>query len=166
LELGILEKVRMPELDKVDRPNLGETIDIRLFRALSLFSLRDVVGEDASKTLAYAGGKALGRRTKFKEFEEFLQWMEKKGIASTKSFTFDSEKGIGTLILSETLSSAGLPNLGKAACSFETGLISGVIERLKDRRCLVREIRCHGKGDSDCEFYIEVLDVPAYLKRL
>ena len=98
----------MPELDRVDRPNLGATIDIRLFRALSLFSLRDVVGEDASKTLAYAGGKALGRRTKFKEFEEFLQWMEKKSIARTKSFAFDSEKGIGNLILLETLSSAGL----------------------------------------------------------
>ena len=162
----MLEKVRMPELDKVDRPNLGETIDVRLFRALSLFSLRDVVGEDASKTLAYVGGKALGRRTRFKEFEEFIQWMEKKGIASTKSFTFDSEKGIGNLILLETLSSAGLPNLGKPTCSFETGLISGVIERLKDRRCLVREIRCYGKGDNECAFYIEVLDVPAYLKRM
>ncbi|MFX1519570.1 MAG: V4R domain-containing protein [Promethearchaeota archaeon] len=161
-----MEKVRMPELDRVDRPNLGESINIRLFRALSLFSLRDVVGEDASKTLAYAGGKALGRRTKFKEFEEFLQWLEKNGIARVKSFTFDSEKGIGNLVLMETLSSAGLPNLGKSACSFETGLISGVIERLKDRRCLVREIRCHGKGDSECEFYIEVLDVPAYLKRM
>jgi predicted hydrocarbon binding protein len=162
----MLEKVRMPELDKVDRPNLGDKIDVRLFRALSLFSLRDVVGEDASKTLAYAGGKALGRRTKFKEFEEFLQWMEEKGIARTKSFNFNSEKGIGNLILFETLSSAGLPNLGKPACSFEVGLISGVIERLKDRRCLVREIKCYGKGDNECEFYIEVLDVPAYLKRM
>lgn len=58
----------------------------------------------------------------------------------------------------ECIECAGLPNIGKPVCYFETGMIIGILKELTHKEVSAEEIRCWTSGYSFCHFEVEIKD--------
>lgn len=58
------------------------------------------------------------------------------------------------LKVDECVSCSGTPNIGKAVCQLEAGLIAGLISAYLGSAVQAKEVKCWGLGDKTCEFEI------------
>jgi len=72
------------------------------------------------------------------------------GILTTESI--EDEKIV--VKLDESMSSAGIPNLGKAVCYYEGGRITGGLSEVTGEKWQFVETNCWGIGDDFCRFEI------------
>ncbi len=72
------------------------------------------------------------------------------GILTTE--TIDDAKIV--VKLDESMSSAGIPNLGKSVCYYEGGRITGGLSEVTGEKWQFVETNCWGMGDDFCRFEI------------
>lgn len=53
---------------------------------------------------------------------------------------------------------ADVPEIGRCFCSFDEGVLEGIISRATNTDVFTKEIHCPAQGDPYCEFVIEALD--------
>ncbi len=73
---------------------------------------------------------------------------------------FQKEEHNGTEILDirvyECIECASLPNIGKPACYFEAGMITGILMEMTKNEVNTEEIRCWTSGYSFCQFRVSL----------
>jgi len=136
----------------------GSRADDILFRAVRL-ALQEL-SPDMEQTL-FALGEQFGREAVAPNLAagELCQVLEKlaplwaaSGLGNVRVAAC-SENGAR---LEETRCSTcqGMPNVGKAVCHLERGVLNGAIEAALGRTVRTRETKCWGLGDQVCEFEI------------
>ncbi len=150
------------------RPILGPTVTVEMFRALRLVGvmegLDDTLGKDAS-ALVYNSGKhvglSLGKSILEKSGQDLNRYVQmtterlkELGVGLMSIPEIDLAKGFLKVRVDECITCAGMPNIGKAVCHFEGGLVSGVLEAFlgAGKKVAVKESKCWALGDTTCEF--------------
>lgn len=160
-------------LSQIDRPELGDTIPLSVFRIFRQFSAQhsiDILGErGVITTFSYAGrmlGLDVGKRLYDEDFDKYL--------SSVTEYIYDAKIGILSLVesdseklvfqLGECITCAGMPNLGKKICHFEVGLVAGIAETYLKKRVAATETKCNVNGDECCEVTILLDPLSKYSK--
>jgi predicted hydrocarbon binding protein len=164
----IAMKTMSPELDipaahaRVDvsnalsilRPTLGDQAGIGLYRLLRLVALEDIIGRGAAGT-AYIAGKKLGVGLGLKRLDDFLELCValKIGVIKVPTLTANNAH----VDVYECVTCSGMTPVGRTLCSFEGGLIAGVVEGVTGKRSKAREVTCiGGLGHDACGFDIDI----------
>lgn len=142
-----------PERPTFQRLNPEDAVYVMTFRLLR-WSQPPELGEKALAIVLYSAGREIGE----KAVERGLIG----NIDDLMSFTLNQRIGlfdileVGSnkiqILVYESISSSGIPNIGKAVCHFERGLIAGVLHKLTGRRVAVRETHCWGLGYTHDRF--------------
>src|SRR5262245_609343 len=148
------ERVDVGNALNVLRPTLGDTAGVALYRLLRLVALEDIIGRGAAGT-AYVAGKKLGNSLGLRSLDAFLELCAalKIGIIQVPVLT-DSRIHVDVY---ECVTCAGMETVGRTLCSFEGGLVAGVVETVVGKRAKAKEVTCiGGLGHDSCGFEIEV----------
>jgi predicted hydrocarbon binding protein len=136
------------------RPTLGDQAGIGLYRLLRLVALEDIIGRGASGT-AYIAGKKLGNGLGLKRLDDFLELCTSLKIGVIKVPTLTASQA--HVDVYECVTCSGMTPVGRTLCSFEGGLIAGVVETVTGKRAKAREVTCiGGLGHDSCGFDIEM----------
>jgi len=138
------------------RPNLGGTVPIELYRAVRLLAFREAFGSRIAAAVLKASGRSIGRKLNISTIPEMIQTLEgfalgKVGIA---------EESVDRIVLTSTecATCSGLPNIGETFCHFEAGLIAGGLESVLGKPLDAVETRCWGLGDQFCSWEVTASD--------
>ena len=147
------------------RPNLGNTMDVSVYRLMQ-FTLRDVLIKEFDAQTAdkifYEAGKHAGKefckelitqKNDFKEIVVELHELLKKlkdGILRIEQA--DLQKMTFTLTVAEDLDCSGLPPSGETICTYDEGFISGLLSEYTGKNFSAKEVDCWCSGDRVCRF--------------
>ncbi len=148
------ERVDVANALSILRPTLGDTAGIGLYRLLRLVALEDIIGRGAAGT-AYIAGKKLGVSLGLTNLDDFLGLCTalKIGVIKVPKLT-ESRAHVDVY---ECVTCSGMKPVGRTLCSFEGGLIAGVVESVTKKRSRAREVTCiGGLGHDSCGFDIEI----------
>jgi len=164
----------MDALAHVDRPELGDSIPVSVFRVFRQFSAHygeDILGEKGVRTVFTHAGRQLGldigKQLYSEDFTEYLTQVQK--------FVYDSSIGILELVedessddkmvlqLGECVTCAGMPSIGKKICYFEVGLVQGIVETFTKKQVYAYETKCNANGDDCCEVTVDLDPVKRFL---
>jgi predicted hydrocarbon binding protein len=150
----IHERVDVSNALSILRPTLGDQAGIGLYRLLRLVALEDIIGRGAAGT-AYIAGKKLGVSLGLTSLDDFLGLCTalKIGVIKVPRLTENSAH----VDVYECVTCAGMKTVGRTLCSFEGGMIAGVVETVTKKRSRAREVTCiGGLGHDSCGFDIEM----------
>jgi uncharacterized protein len=150
----VYERVDVGNALSILRPTLGDSAGIGLYRLLRLVALEDIIGRGAAGT-AYIAGKKLGASLGLTKLDDFLELCTalKIGLIKVPRLTESSAR----VDVYECVTCSGLKPVGRTLCSFEGGLIAGVVESVTKKRVRARETTCiGGLGHDSCGFDIEI----------
>ena len=149
------------------RPNLGATIDVGVYRLMQ-FSIRDVIlrkfRPEIASAIFYDAGEMTGREiyrtmiAKRESFEDFIKETKellanlKIGILNLEHADMAAKQF--TVTLSEDLDCSGLPASNETICSYDEGLLSGLLLEHTGIRFDVKEVSCWCTGDKLCRFQL------------
>jgi predicted hydrocarbon binding protein len=136
------------------RPTLGDQAGIGLYRLLRLVALEDIIGRGAAGT-AYIAGKKLGNSLGLTNLDDFLGLCAtlKIGVIKVPRLT----ESAAHVDVYECVTCSGMQPVGRMLCSFEGGLIAGVVESVTKKRARAREVTCiGGLGHDSCGFDIDM----------
>lgn len=164
----------MEALKYVDRPELGDSVPISVFRIFRQFSAQygeNILGENGVRTVFTHAGRELGLEVGQKLYSEDLS----EYLMNVKKYVYDSSIGILTLAeelstddkmvlqLGECVTCAGMPNIGKKICFFEVGLVAGIVETFTKKEVYAYETKCNANGDDCCEVTVDLEPVKRFL---
>ena len=150
---------------KKGRPTLGNLMRVSVYRLL-LYSMKAVMIEELGKQktdeLFYAAGKNAGQiifrgilKDESKDFDliETIRDMLFKcriGIFEVKQY--DEATKTFTFVVKEDLDCSGMPIDGETKCSFDEGLLSGILSDYFKVEYETKEIGCWATGEKSCIF--------------
>ena len=73
------------------------------------------------------------------------------------TFSTDEDSERGEITIFENVYAAGAGNVDEHFCDFTAGYINGRLQLLLTDEFAVREIACHGSGDSVCKFEVTII---------
>ncbi|MGF7186088.1 hypothetical protein GGQ84_002181 [Desulfitispora alkaliphila] len=146
-----MEKVNLSDLGSITRPTLGSHVPLDTFRLLRLIGMQEILGESTGPTL-YMVGKRVGKELNLRTLDEFLIFVKKYKIGIPKVTRIDNT--ILIVQVQECMTCAGLPDLGKLFCDFESGLIAGAMEAIYNKNTKSTQTKSFSNGDGYCEFEI------------
>jgi len=146
--------LKISDINKSERKELGLNIPVVLFRLIRLTGLGKLLGASSGVAL-YSVGKTIGESLELKTPEELLKLVKnwKIGIPKVSEMT---EHKI-TVQVFECVTCCGIPNIGEMVCHFEAGLIAGALSKILGKSTKATETKCYGKGDKVCQFEVLVL---------
>jgi hypothetical protein len=160
-----LDSLRLLGDLQIGRPNLGNIMSVSVYR-LTIYSIKSVLeikcGKEIANEIIYDAGRLAGKTiydnlmkniTSTQTLVDVLKNIflkAKIGMLSVEKA--DDKKGIFVFNLSEDLDCSGLPEDGETKCSFDEGLISGVLMGHFKKEFQTKEIRCWGNGEKYCSF--------------
>jgi predicted hydrocarbon binding protein len=148
------ERVDVGNALSILRPTLGDQAGIGLYRLLRLVALEDIIGRGAAGT-AYIAGKKLGANLGLTNLDDFLGLCAalKIGVIKVPKLTASAAH----VDVYECVTCSGMKPVGRMLCSFEGGMIAGVVESMTKKRTRAREVTCiGGLGHDTCGFDIEM----------
>lgn len=164
---------RMEALTYVNRPELGDSVPVSVFRVFRQFSAHygeEILGENGVRTVFTHAGRELGldigKQIYSEDLDEYLSRVQK--------FVYDSNIGILSLVeqacvddkmvlrLDECITCAGMPNIGKKICFFEVGLVAGIVETFVKKKVYAYETKCNANGDDCCEVTVDLEPVERF----
>lgn len=87
----------------------------------------------------------------FSEFARRIQEAFRElGIGIVRFESMNLEQGLFILTVYEDLDCSGLSKVGYGACTYDEGLISGLLESFAGSAYKVTEVDCWGAGDRTC----------------
>jgi predicted hydrocarbon binding protein len=150
------------------RPNLGPSTSVHMYRLMQ-YTLRDAIdrrlGADLADELFFAAGHTAGVAVYdhlvggAESVEELFASLQKTlrelqvGVLRVEESDPNGDRFVVTV--SEDLDCSGLPVLDTEVCTFDEGLIAGILERHTGQRYKVEEIDCWCTGDRTCRFLAE-----------
>ena len=150
---------------EIGRPNLGNTTRVEVYRLMQ-FAFRDVLevkyGTEEADAVFYVAGKLAGTEfyeeflsgiTDFKVFiSELQRLMEEMMVGILRIEEVDLEAQNLILTVTEDLDCSGLPELDYEVCTYDEGLIAGILECFTGKPYEVKEVDCWCTGDRTCRF--------------
>lgn len=147
------------------RPNMGGDAPLEVYR-LFQFTLRDVLekhyGADTADSLFREAGVIAG--TEFfkkycgdvKDAPDLAKRIQERfrdlSIGIVRFEKIDLENMTFQLTVDEDLDCSGLPDTKDHICSYDEGLIKGILDAFTGKRFSVEEVDCWCSGDRTCRF--------------
>jgi len=149
------------------RPNLGDTTLVAVYR-LFQYTMREVLedryGIEETENILRDAGRLAGHEFAranldlSKPLFEMVSDLQKKlldmRIGILRVERADVERLSFTLTVSEDLDCSGLPYKGKTVCTFDEGLIAGIMEQYSGKPFNAKEIDCWTTGAKTCRFMV------------
>ena len=137
----------------ITRPTLSNLGPVLAFRAVRLGALGSMAGAGLSGAV-YLAGRNWARALTFASLSDIFRAMTelRLGLPRLTAQTPDQME----IEISETLSAAGVPNVGEPLCHLEAGFLAGALGGLTGRKILVRETGCWGLGHQTCRFVARI----------
>ncbi|MFZ8855057.1 MAG: V4R domain-containing protein [Thermofilaceae archaeon] len=136
-----------PERPTFQELNPDDPVYVATFRFLRWSEPREI-GERAMSIVLFSAGRSLGERAVesglVRSVEDIAAFAYNQRIGLVDIVELNGERGL--VHVYESISSAGIPNIGRAVCHFERGFLSGVLSALLRRKAYVSEVRCWGTG--------------------
>lgn len=149
----------VPRVFEYDRPSLGGSVPIPLYRVVRLLALREVVGSKISAAILNVCGRSVARKMRIRNVQELVCALENLSVGKLTSLKQTDDSVV--LAATECATCSGLPNIGEAVCHFETGFIAGGLENVLGKSVGAVETQCWGLGDTICRWEAERdLEVP------
>lgn len=138
---------------RIARPSLGTESPVLAFRAVRLGALGSMAGAGLSGAV-YLAGRKWARSLPFGTLPDIFRTMTelRLGLPHLIGQTPDQME----IEIAETLSAAGIPNVGEPLCHLEAGFLAGALGGLTGQKILVREIGCWGLGQQTCRFIARI----------
>ncbi len=165
----LVKKDQVDLKDMIDpvRPFLGEEssedLDQRYVTTFRVGNLKKpaFMAKSEQGTDIIAGidlGTNLVKEGLIKDIEGIVHFLAKYKIGILDIFQEEEIEGGKKLDLRvyECIECVGLPNIGKPACFFETGMIIGMLNEITKKQVNAEEIRCWTCGYSFCQFDVEI----------
>ncbi len=147
------------------RPNLGPHVSVTAYRLMQ-YTLHDVLitmlGTREADHILYEAGRLAGmefcanvldRRQGLDAFlAEAAQVLAEEKVAVLRVETADPKTLEMTLTLSEDLECSGLPASSETICTYDAGLVAGMLQAWAGRAFTVREVDCWASGARTCRF--------------
>ncbi|MDP3035152.1 MAG: V4R domain-containing protein [Methanobacteriaceae archaeon] len=170
--IGPRELIKKDQIDLKDminpvRPFLGEESSedldkcyVTAFRVGNLkkpaFMIKSERGTDIIAGIDL--GANLVKEGLINSIDDIIHFLAKYKIGILDIFEEEEIEGGKKLDLRvyECIECAGLPNIGKPVCFFETGMIIGMLNEITQKEVNVVEIRCWTSGYSFCQFDVEI----------
>ena len=164
---------QMEALAVIDRPELGDTIPLAVFRIFRQFSAQysaEILGESGVKTTFTYAGRMLGHDVGKQLYSSDLG----SYLSSVQGFVYDAKIGVLDLVdsdsdqmvfqLGECVTCAGMPDMGMSICHFEVGLVAGIVETFVKKDVGAFESKCNVNGDDCCEVTIQMDPLAALMQ--
>ena len=145
------------------RPTLKNYMDINIFRILVHSLLPTAMGKDRDK-LMRDEGKTLGASLYMSHApasvdeaaKELTDYFRKMGLCIiTKVEKLSGRRNdVLEIVLTESLTSSGLPPTGRAMCHLEGGVVEEYFSRFYGKGVVVSEPMCVSKGDPYCKIVV------------
>ncbi len=150
---GSISDLEVADWARIARPGLGEGSPVLAFRAVRLGALGSMAGAGLSGAV-YLAGRKWARSLHFGSVPDIFRAMTELqlGIPHLIGQTPDQME----IEIAETLSAAGVPNVGEPLCHLEAGFLAGALGGLTGQKILVREIGCWGLGGQTCRFIARI----------
>jgi len=156
---------------ELGRPNLGPNTRLEVYRLMQ-FCFRDIMeqnfGTDKANQIFYDSGYLAGNELykqflhDVKDLNEFVKKLQELlknlNVGILRIEKADVENGEFILSVSEDLDCSGLPELDYEICTYDEGLIAGLMESFTGRKFKVKEIDCWCTGDRTCRFTANIVD--------
>lgn len=108
----------------------------------------------ALKSMGYDAGIALADNFRSEDLEglllEIRYFWKNNGLGKVSVGDKD------TIIVEDCFDCGGMPDIGECLCSFDEGLMEGIIKGKLGISMDIDEIECHGTGSKKCVFKIEL----------
>lgn len=163
-----------PRSEAVDKLNLNHIMDperpffasktvsddkyVSTFR-MGHFNTPEALSESV-KGANYVGGMEFGsnliKQKVITNIDDLIMFLldYKFGILDMVNEKEINGKTVLDLRVYECIECACLPNLGKPACIFEAGMITGILTELTKKDVSTKELRCWTNGYSFCQFEV------------
>ncbi|MBI4876138.1 MAG: 4-vinyl reductase [Acidobacteria bacterium] len=147
------------------RPNLGAQTSVAVYRLLE-FTLRDAAikhcGVESANRIFRGAGRNSGTAVyehligSATDWNDLLFKMQQRfkdlGVGILRVESVDEAKQHLVLSIYEDLDCSGLPAVGEAVCTFDEGLLAGLLEAYVGVAFTVREVDCWCTGERVCRF--------------
>jgi len=149
----------IPQIFGYDRPTLGGTVPIQLYRAIRLLAFREVLGSEISAAILRVSGRSVAQKMGVRSVQELVCALQDLSVGKLSSLEQTDEQIV--LVATECATCSGLPNIGETICHFETGFIAGGLEDVLGGRVKAVETQCWGLGDRVCRWEARLDEQPA-----
>lgn len=132
------------------REELGGSIDLLYMRIMRV-ALRETYGRKLSAAILYEAGKNIAMSSfDILEINDLTDYLNQLMLGKTRVVETNGNHII--FEEDECAVCSGLPDIGEALCSFESGFIAGGLSKMLDMDVVVTETKCWGLGDQICRF--------------
>ncbi|MDH7481366.1 MAG: ATP-binding protein [Armatimonadota bacterium] len=138
----------VPGIFSFERPTLGPTVPIKLYRAVRLLAFRELLGSNLSAAMLNVAGQMVAQKIGIRGPADVIDALEDFGVGKG---TIEEQTDDHLVIsLNECATCSGAPNIGEPLCHFESGIMSAGLSAGLGTEFTVEETRCWGLGDTTC----------------
>ena len=143
-----------PERPYFNSINRDDSKYVMTFRLARFCRISRFVGNAAANILWYDAGRELGMllvdKGLVKSVDDLVRVLLDQRIGIVDIVKESSNKM--RVHVYECITCSGIPNIDRAECHFEGGVIAGVLTKLMGSEARVIETHCWGKGNRFCGF--------------
>lgn len=143
-----------------DRPTLGGTVPLKLYRTVRLLAFRETLGSKISSAILKVSGRSVAWKMGIQSIPELIQTLEELSVA--KSYIEEQTDDRLVMVSKECATCSGMPAIGEAICQFEAGFIAGSLESMTGNLIEVVETNCWGLGDTVCRWEARRVESESY----
>lgn len=143
----------VPRIFEYERPCLGGTVPVELYRAVRLFAFREALGSRISASILGNSGRSFAKKMGVSGLGPLMEALLDLAVVKPSVESRSDDKLV--LTATECAACSGMPYMGEAICHFETGFIRGALEEEFGGPPCAKEVNCWGLGDSICRWEIK-----------
>ena len=150
-----MKQISVKQAMMVNRPVLGDSIPVSLWRLLRLVAMPKAFGEKF-KEVEWKLGLEMGALLNVKKPEDIIDAINSAQIGICNPL--EKKKGFYAIEFTECFTCSGIkPAIGTAICGFEVALISGAFQKMGKKIINIAETKCMGGlGDNVCRIEVNV----------
>ncbi|MBN3523527.1 V4R domain-containing protein [Paenibacillus apiarius] len=147
----VAQEFTFDDMKKISRTKLGHTVPMELYRAVRLIGMYQGLPMKGKGTTVTIGRK-IGESLPVHSLEELLDVFRELKIGDPQ-IVHEEEHKIHVAV--KDCFCEGLPEMeGNMVCDLEGAIMEGAMNKIKNKRVFVKEIKCNVNGDDCCEYEI------------
>lgn len=142
----------LPQLVNFDRPDLGSSVPVSLYRTIRLLAFREVLGSKISSSILNISGRSIALKMNISTIQDMVDILRSFSIGK-----INIEVNTDDLVVisaDECATCSGLPDIGQPLCCFEGGFAAGALQSISGMKYKVTETHCWGLGDRICRWQL------------